>query len=266
MLVLAACLGCGLSALGAVAGGGQPLGLVLQLEGIEGECALPKHEGWIVLEDVDWDLAGPSAAGSGRVGSGGVPGPVSFLKRIDKSSPLLAEAACKATVVPTARLEFFTLGDAGKLVRFYQVQLRNVQVGACAMEAGDGSVRPIERVTLDFEQVEWTYTEFTASGLALADHRTFWDIVSGEGGYQRIRLGFKVSAATEIGRNGIRLRWLAETGRKYRILQSNLLNGQFTQALPDVDSTGDGEQELWVPRDGPFGFFIITEVDEAATP
>jgi len=148
----------------------------------------------------------------------------------------------------------------------HSLQLTNLQVGACAMEAGDGSVRPIERVTLDFEQVEWTYTEFTADGRALADHRTFWDLVSGEGGYQRVRLGFKVSAATEIGRNGISLRWLAETGRKYRILQSNLLNGQFTQALPDLDAMGDGEQGLWVPRDGPFGFFIITEVDEAATP
>lgn len=269
-LVLAVCLGMAAPVLGAVSGVGRPLGILLQLEGIAGESNLPEHEGWMAVERFDTALravvAGPFAAGRAGAGLPVAPESVACWKRLDKASPKLAEAVCKGQAIPQARIEFYTISEADRVVRFYQVHLEDVLVSSYSLAGDDLPERPLERVALDFQRVEWTYTEFSVEGRPLADHRTFWDFVSNEGGYERIRRGFKVSAGTEIGRNGIRLRWISEAGRKYRILRSDLLNGEFTQVLPDVESAGDQEQELWVPREGPFGFFIITEVDDGGLP
>lgn len=270
MLAFAASLALLQSVLGTIPDVGRPVGIVLQVEGVEGESQLPGHEGWIAVERLAWNLTkGRKAVATSSTGDGNSGFPVntiSMIKEVDKSSPKIAEAVCKGAVIPRARFEFLTIGAGESLVRLYQVMLENVFVSSYSVEGGVGAVRPRERVSLDFEKVAWTYTELSLEGRPLADHRAFWDFVVNEGGFERLRRGFKVSAATETGRNGLRLRWLAESGRKYRILRSNLLNGQFTQVMPDLDSAGDAEQELWVPFEGPFGFFLITEVEQGATP
>lgn len=269
-LALALCLLPVQPALAAVPNVGRPLGILLQIEGIEGESTLPQHEGWMLVEGLDSGLTvpvvlSPIAGGGGDVPAA-VPEAVTCIKELDKASPKLVEALSRGQSIPRARLEFYTLGEAGGLVRFYQLQLEDILISAYSLAGVGLAERPVERVRIDYRRVDWTYTEFAAEGKPLADHRAFWDFVQDKGGYEWIRRGFKVSAATETGRNGVRLRWLAEAGRKYRILRTDLLNGQFSQALPDIEATADAEQELWVPRDGPFGFFIITEVDETGAP
>lgn len=160
-----------------------------------------------------------------------------------------------------------TASFGGSRATYYRYELKNVMVTSYSVSgATQSDQRPVEQFSLNFEKIEWTYTELAHDGKPLADHRAYWDFVLNQGGSDRTRRGFKVSAGTEIGRNGVRLRWLAESGRKYRSLRSDLINSRFTQALPDVDSAGDIEQELWVPGEGPFGFFIITEVDPGGAP
>ena len=99
---------------------------------IDGEATEKGHEKWITLAGYDGDATAPTVAG----GSGGGVGkvqlkPIVITKKIDKSTPKLFEA---------------------------------LVTGVHQTDAGKAGGQPLEQVSLDFQKIEITYGDGTASG------------------------------------------------------------------------------------------------------
>jgi len=145
----------------------------MKLGDIKGESTHKDHKGWIELNSVTQivtratDVAKPTQATRGgvSVASGDVTGdgsaakttpkrnyePITFNKRIDKSSPLLQQAAQKGTVFKSAIVDVDDPDNPGQMLRY---ELKNVYVTSYQTSgAGSGSA-PSESLSLNFEEVK----------------------------------------------------------------------------------------------------------------
>ena len=129
-------------------------------DNIKGESMDPQHQGWIELESYNFSApapappAAPAPAGVARRG----PGSFSVVKRTDKASPLLSQAAIKGTLVPAIVVE------VRKGSQYYRYELKNVMVSSFRTAGGGaGGAVPTEQVTLNFGAIELKYEEQKSS-------------------------------------------------------------------------------------------------------
>lgn len=102
--------------------------------------------------------------------------PIVFLKRIDKSSPLLAKALCNNEVIEGA-FKFFRpnpTGD-GTTEQFYTIEIKKGRIASQKQWVPDTinpastNQPPMEEVSLVFHTITWTYTN---GGVT---HQDTWD-------------------------------------------------------------------------------------------
>lgn len=238
---------------------GQAGPMFLKIPDTPGESKAPHHPGWIEVETF---VGSVFSARSGSVS--GAPGTrtaataeVAFLKVTDKASPKLTEALCRGQVFPTVRFEF--VRSDGGAVRFYVVELGEVMVTGQVTEGGDAA-RPIERIALDFARATWTYTEFSASGQAIADHQAQWDFVRQQGGSggepRRVTLRVTLRAG-----EAIQIHWQPEPGRRYRLLRASDPAGPYVPVRDLAASPTAEERVEQLPVRHPLEFFLLQELD-----
>lgn len=150
----------------------------LQLDGIKGESADPRHAGWIECTSVAWSIQRTKRAPA-PVGAGGHAGEhaadraerperaelseIAIDKLIDVSSPMLAELCACGKTIPRARLEMLRTGGKGEATKYYEVELENVLITHIAPSFHGGDV-PIEHLALKFSRVQWKYTQQKIGG------------------------------------------------------------------------------------------------------
>jgi type VI secretion system secreted protein Hcp len=158
------------------------MALFIKFDGIDGECNDKDHKNWSDLLSFSWGLRKAGAGTTGQTRRRGVVTveDVMVTKEVDKSSPKLAEAVCMGKVFPKVELhDTATYGDTR--ATFMKWELKNVMVSAHSLSAaGGGDAVPTETVSLNFEEVKQTYTEYDAKGAKKGNVEMAWKVEEGQ--------------------------------------------------------------------------------------
>lgn len=150
----------------------------LQIDGIKGESADDKHQGWIECDSVCWAISQPRSAtastGGGHTAERAELTDISFTKLADLTSPLLAQTCAAGKTIPKAKFEFMRADGQGERVKYYELELENVLIGHVAPSVGGGSVMA-ETVALKFSKVKWKYTQQNIGGGSGGNTSGGWD-------------------------------------------------------------------------------------------
>ena len=149
----------------------------LKIDGIDGESQDAKHKNEIEIMSWSW---GANQSGSFAAGGGGGAGKVSmhdfaFQKHVDKASPKLMLACAGGDHIKQATL---TCRKAGKdqqeylVVKFSDILVSSFQTGG----HGEGDVRPLDSIALNFAKIEFDYKEQKADGSLGGSVKTGWDL------------------------------------------------------------------------------------------
>jgi type VI secretion system secreted protein Hcp len=129
------------------------------------ECKLPGPEGSIECPSIYYEVELPEGAEAGLITDRPRHGPVTFHKRIDKTTPLLFKAQCRNERVTRAEFQFFRPNPAGTGTEqdFYTVVLGRgyissiKQVSEDPMMTGGRPVPMMEEGSMDYRQITCTY-------------------------------------------------------------------------------------------------------------
>lgn len=156
----------------------------VKFDGVDGEATDKDHKGWIDVLSLSQTIHRPwvvdPATGARRRG-GAVLEDIVCSKELDKSTPKLAEALLQGEVFPKVEIHMTaSYTDAGR-VTYYSYELTNVQVTSYSISgATQAETRPTEQLSLNFEEIKVTYTEYDASGNSKGNVETEWKVEKGE--------------------------------------------------------------------------------------
>ena len=155
-----------------------PSDIYIKFEGVDGEVLDENHGNW--CEVISFDQAHSmsiSSSGLLRQKVDAVFDDVRIVKTIDKASPKLAEAVCKGTVYPTVEIDVTAQAFGTSRMTYLAYELKNVLVTSYAVSGVSQSEDVLhEEVTLNFEQIKVTYTEFDSSGKPKGNVEYTWKI------------------------------------------------------------------------------------------
>ena len=134
--------------------------IVLELPDIPGECSLKGYEGQIELMSIDSGVSmhmTSTAINTERTSGSAVIEDISLSKYVDISSPLIYQACCEATIQGTTMLTI-ARNDSGEILPLIVFELEDVMISSASMSAGKDGGLPVEKVTLNFTKITWTYS------------------------------------------------------------------------------------------------------------
>lgn len=154
---------------------------LLKIEGIDGETKIDKHSGEIDVESFSW---GENQTGTSGSGGGAGAGKVSkqdfsFVKKVDKSSPLLMVSCATGKHIKTAVL---TVRKAGETPQEYlKITMTDLLVSSYQTGgAANSDVVPHDQVTLNFGTLEFSYKEQRADGSLGGEIKQKYDFAAGK--------------------------------------------------------------------------------------
>lgn len=149
----------------------------LKIDGVDGESLDDKHKGEIEIESFSW---GETNSGSHASGSGGGAGKVQmqdfhFVKKYDKSSPVLALKCAGGDHIKKAVLTARKAGTKQQeylIVTMSDLLISSYQVGGSAQ----GDIIPTDQISLNFAKIEGEYKPQDAKGELGASVKWGWDL------------------------------------------------------------------------------------------
>lgn len=153
----------------------------LQIDGIKGESADTAHAGWIECTTVQWGMSQPKSAtsstGGGHTAERAELDDITFQKIADLSSPILMQTCVMGKTIPHARFEFLRADGQGDRVKYFEVELENVLIGAVTPIVHEGSLLS-ETVGLKFSKVRWRYSQQRITGGVGGNTAGGWDLAT----------------------------------------------------------------------------------------
>jgi type VI secretion system secreted protein Hcp len=150
----------------------------LQIDGIKGESADDKHQGWIECDSVAWAISQPRSAtastGGGHTAERAELSDISFTKLADLTSPILAQTCAAGKTIPKAKFEFMRADGQGERIKYFELEMENVLIGHIAPSVGGGSIMT-EAVALKFSKVKWKYMQQKIGGGSGGNTAGGWD-------------------------------------------------------------------------------------------
>ncbi len=155
-----------------------------EVGGIEGGSQDEGHRGWIDVLSFSHGMStsttttGPRGGGSGKASHA----PVSFVKRLDKSTIPLVFALNTGRVIPEVTFEFvrrdvLPTGSLGSFV-FFRVVLEGATVNYYNVGASEGVDAPYEDLGFVYRKVTYEYCEQRADGAGGPCSQTTYDVRS----------------------------------------------------------------------------------------
>ncbi|AVR97852.1 Hcp family type VI secretion system effector [Pseudoduganella armeniaca] len=139
----------------------------LQIDGIKGESADEKHREWIECTSAVWSVMQPKSAtastGGGHTAERCEHGDVVISKLTDLSSPMLLQTCSAGKTIPKAKFEFMRADGHGERVKYFEIELENVLIGAVVPNIMGGAILT-EHVSIKFARVKWKYTQQKVTG------------------------------------------------------------------------------------------------------
>jgi len=148
----------------------MPCDMFLNIDGIKGDSTDDAHGQWIEIESYSHSISQPvgGALSAQGVHTGGRAdhNDFCFLKRLDSSSPILAQHVCTGKHIPKIRFELCrAMGD--KTV-FMVYEFQDCIISSVAPSGSSSSEDPIptEEIKLRYGQLKWEYTptDITSGG------------------------------------------------------------------------------------------------------
>jgi type VI secretion system secreted protein Hcp len=139
----------------------------IQIDGIKGESTDDTHKDWIECTAVHWGITQPKSAtastGGGHTAERAELADVTFHKLADLASPILMQTCAAGKTIPSAKLEFMRADGQGKRVKYFEITLKNVLIGAVTPDIKPGDILQ-EDVALKYSEIKWTYTQQKIGG------------------------------------------------------------------------------------------------------
>jgi type VI secretion system secreted protein Hcp len=153
----------------------------LQIEGIKGESNDDKHKGWIECTSAVWSVLQPKSAtastGGGHTAERCEHGDLVITKLADLSSPVLLQTCSAGRTLSKVKLDFMRADGQGERIKYYEVELENVLIGAVVPSIQPGQIMT-EHVSLKYAKVKWKYTQQKVAGGAGGNVAGGWDLSS----------------------------------------------------------------------------------------
>ncbi|MBD8531176.1 MULTISPECIES: type VI secretion system tube protein Hcp [unclassified Massilia] len=153
----------------------------LQIDGIKGESMDDKHKDWIECTSVNWGVSQPRSAtastGGGHTAERCEHKEVVFTKLADLASPILLQTCSAGKTIPKAKLEFMRADGQGDRIKYFEIELENVLIGAIMPTVEEGSIIQ-EKVGLKFSKIKWKYTQQKVTGGAGGNTSGGWDLAT----------------------------------------------------------------------------------------
>jgi type VI secretion system secreted protein Hcp len=153
----------------------------IKFDGIDGEAVDRDHQGWSDFGSFRHSIrqGGQDPAG-GATRTGADMGNIILVKKMDKSTPKLAEAVVRGSVVPSVEIHLTKETADGARIVYFAYELKNVQVVSYQISSsGQADQIPTEELSLNFEEIKVTYTELDAKGSAKGKVEYSWKIEEG---------------------------------------------------------------------------------------
>ena len=146
----------------------------LKFDGIDGEVSARGHDAWINVLSISHSISrGAESSATARSSGMASFSDITVTKEMDKSSPKLAEAVASGRMIPNVAFELTS--NSGTYLKY---ELKNVMVTSYSM-SGNASDRPMESISLNFEEIKVTYTEFSPDGKAKGNVEYSWKVEEG---------------------------------------------------------------------------------------
>ena len=129
------------------------------------------HAGWIDVLSIEHRIDGTSPSVDGHMD-------LRVTKRIDQSTPLMLGALCDGTNLPLVRLAVTTVSS--QRVQHYAIRLQDVLVTSTALSLEEPDP-PVEAFALNYEKLQWTFTETAPDGTTRHARSTDYDLDRGTG-------------------------------------------------------------------------------------
>jgi type VI secretion system secreted protein Hcp len=154
--------------------------IFMKIDGLDGEATDANHEQWIDILSVSESLHAPEIAstdGSRRRGAV-VFEDVVVAKVLDKTSPKLREALAQGKVYPQIEIEITRNCGSGQ-VTIFKYDFKNPSLTSVSLQGTDSDALPVEMLSLNFEEIKWTYTELDGTCAKQGDVEATWKVEEG---------------------------------------------------------------------------------------
>jgi len=153
----------------------------LQIDGIKGESSDGGHKDWIECQSVAWAVSQPKSAtastGGGHTAERCEHTELTISKLADLATPLLLQNCSSGKTLPKAKLEFMRADGQGERIKYFEIELENVLIGAVSPWVGEGDILT-EHIGLKFSRVKWKYIQQKVGGGAGGNTSGGWDLAT----------------------------------------------------------------------------------------
>jgi len=153
----------------------------LQIDGIKGESSDERHKDWIECKSVSWGVEQPRSAtastGGGHTAERCEHRDIVITKLADLASPILLQTCSAGRTIPKAKLEFMRADAQGERIKYFEIELENVLIGAVSPSVDEGDIL-CEQVGFKFSKVRWKYTQQRVAGGAGGNTSGGWDLAA----------------------------------------------------------------------------------------
>lgn len=151
--------------------------IFLKITGIDGESTDDRHPAWIEVLSFSMGMSHIWSGGSDQL----FMEDIVLVKIVDKASPKLMEKCATSELISSVVIDFsFSTGDK---VTYYKYELEDVLVSSFYCSGDSNDYKPTETVTLSFEWIKVTYTEFDiTTGSPKGNVEFTWDLELGRTG------------------------------------------------------------------------------------
>ena len=153
----------------------------IKFDGVDGEEQDKDHKNWTPITSFSQALhkQGSGATSTARRRGDTVFEDVVVTKLIDKSTPKIAEAVAKGKVFPKVEIHVTaSYTDSGR-VTYYAYELKDVLVTSYHI-SGSSDDKPMENISLNFEEIKVTYTECDNKGKKKGSTDYSWKVAEGQ--------------------------------------------------------------------------------------
>ncbi|MYM36133.1 type VI secretion system tube protein Hcp [Duganella sp. FT94W] len=151
----------------------------LYIDGIKGESNDDRHKDWIECKSVSFGVEQPRSAtastGGGHTAERCEHRDIVISKLADLASPILLQTCSAGRTIPKARFEFMRADAQGERVKYYEIEIENVLIGAVSPSVEEGDILT-EDVAFKFSKIKWKYTQQKISGGAGGNTSGGWDL------------------------------------------------------------------------------------------
>ena len=134
----------------------------IKFEGIDGESTDPDHLHWCDFLAYSHGVTQPLAGATGATRRRGdvVVKDFTVVKLLDKASIKLSEACCRGDIIPRVEIELCLASGNREILMKYELRNALPRVIDHFTAGATSANRPLEEVTLSYEEIKWIYTVY----------------------------------------------------------------------------------------------------------